>query len=828
MKRFKYLLLAAAMMVVAPVVARAQTPGVDNAARARIVAQIRSSGLTSDQIRARLQAMGFSEPVINQILGIGSDTTVSEDFLSAARALGVRDAVRADSLAGERARTAEEEALLASLGEAVKDDTLRNAIQQLLNARAPRRIGGDSGFNLFGREVFARKTTQFDAAISGPLPPDYRIGGGDKFSIALTGDVEATLPLVVTPNGIAFLGGVGEIQAGNLTFEQLRSLVTGRLANRYSGISTGRVKVSVLPTELGTNQIFVLGDVMVPGAYPVARLGTVLTALYAAGGPSQDGNGRAIDVKRNGRVVATLDLYDYLLTGSSTSDVRLDNGDIVFVRPRGPRVRIAGAVVRPATYELMESETLADAIRLAGGFLPEAERRRLQIERVVPPAERMRVGSDKEIIDISSPTLATKIESGDVVRVFTVADRVSNQIDIGGTGVWRPTRIAFTDGMRLSQAIEGAGGTKPDAYLGNVQISRLQPDSTRRMTRVSLRADGKPADDVVLTPHDVITVYSIQEFRTQRFVKVGGAVRKPTEIPYQEGMTLRDAVMAAGGLEESALLTHAEIARLPESRANGVTATTIPVSLDSTYLFERGPDGKYQGPPGVPVPSARVPDVVLQPYDAVSILRQPDFEYQRTVTVAGRVKFPTTYSLKTKTERLSDILARAGGLAADADSSAIIFYRKRDSTGRVGVNLPRVLRNPNDIDNLILVDKDSIYIPAYNPVVMVRGEVNSKATAVAFVKGANLDYYIRSAGGGTAQADEKRAYVLQPNGKVQTKRRSLLLFRSVPEPQAGATVQVPREDPNASRFNWVAAAQASLSLLTAVVTATALIRSIQE
>jgi protein involved in polysaccharide export with SLBB domain len=828
MKRFKYMLFTAAMLVAASDVTQAQqTPSKSDAdLRGRVIAQVRASGLTSDQIRARLKAMGFSDDVINQILGVaGSDTlSVGSDFLSAARALGVRG----DSTSSDSTRFAgDDQALLSSVQVAIQNDTVRNEIQRILNARSPRGVGGDSGFAVFGRDVFARKTTQFDPAVNGPLPPDYRIGTGDRFTVALTGDVERTQDLVVGRDGIAFLGGVGQITAANLTFEQLRALVASRLATVYSGISNGRVAVSVIPTALGTNQVFVLGDVKVPGAYQVSRLGTVLTALYAAGGPSDEGNGRAIDVKRNGNVVATVDLYDYLLTGTAKSDVRLDNGDVVFVRPRGPRVRVAGAVVRPATYELKSGETLNDAIRMAGGFLPEAERRRLQIERVVPAGERQRVGSDKEVIDITSPMLSTPVEAGDVVHVFRIAERIANDISVEGLGVWHPTRIAFVNGMRLSQAIEGAGGTKPDVYLGSVQISRLQPDSTRQLSRVGLRPDGKPVDDVVLAPHDVVSVYSMQEFRTQRFVSVGGAVRKPTEIPYQEGMTLRDAVMAAGGLEESALLDRAEIARLPENRANGVTAVTIPVSLDSTYLFERGPDGKYQGPPGVPVPSARVPDVVLQPYDAVSILRQPDFEYQRTVTVSGRVKFPTTYSLKTKTERLSDIIARAGGLQPDADSSAIVFIRTRDSTGRIGVNLPRVLRNHNDIDNLVLVDKDSIYIPAYNPVVMVRGEVNSKATAVAYVKGADIDYYISSAGGATAQGDKGRAFVMQPNGKVQTKHRTLWVFHSDPEPQAGATVQVPRSSGGAG-FNWLGLTQTSLSLLGSLVTAAALIKTLKE
>ena len=827
MNRFKYMLFAAAMTIAAFDVASAQSGGSRSDAdlRARVIAQVRASGLTSDQIRARLKAMGFSDDVINQVLGVaGSDTlAVGSDFMSAARALGVRDSTSGDSTRFP----GDDKALLTRVEVAIQNDTVRNEIQRILNARAARPAGGDSGFAVFGRDVFARKTTQFDPAVNGPLPPDYRIGSGDRFTVALTGDVERTQDLVVGRDGIAFLGGVGQITAANLTFEQLRALVANRLATVYSGINTGRVAVSVIPTAMGTNQVFVLGDVKVPGAYQVSRLGTVLTALYAAGGPSDEGNGRAIDVKRNGNVVATVDLYDYLLTGTAKTDIRLDNGDVVFVRPRGPRVRVAGAVVRPATYELKPGEILADAIRMAGGFLPEAERRRVQIERVVPAAERQRVGSDKEVIDITSPTLATAVEAGDVVHVYRIADRIANDIAVEGLGIWRPTRLAFVEGMRLSEAIQRAGGLKPDAYLGAVQVSRLQADSTRRLTRVGMRPDGTPVEDLSLSPHDLVTVYSIQEFRTQRFITVGGAVHKPTEIPYQEGMTLRDAIMAAGGLEESALLDRAEIARLPENRANGVTAITIPVALDSTYLFERGPDGTYHGPPGLQVPSARVPEVALQPYDAVSVLRQPDFEYQRTVTVGGRVKFPTTYSLRTKTERLSDVLARAGGLQPDADSSAIIFIRTRDSTGRIGVNLPRVLKNPNDVDNLVLVDKDSIYIPAYNAIVMVRGEVNSKATAVAYVKGADIDYYISSAGGGTAMADKGRAYVLQPNGKVQTKHRTLLFFHSDPEPQAGATVNVPRAA-GSPGFNWSAFAQSTLSLLGSLVTAIALIKAISK
>jgi hypothetical protein len=254
------------------------------------------------------------------------------------------------------------------------------------------------------------------------------------------------------------------------------------------------------------------------------------------------------------------------------------------------------------------------------------------------------------------------------------------------------------------------------------------------------------------------------------------------------------------------------------------------VPLDSTYLFERGPDGKYIGPPGVPVPAAQAPEVPLKPYDAISILRQPDFEYIRRVSIVGRVKYTGSFTLLNKTERLSDLIARAGGLSPDADSTAIVFIRQRDGVGRIGVDLPKVLKNPGYVDNLILVDGDSIVIPPYNAVVMVRGEVNAvrgnlngPATAVAYVKGADIDYYIRAAGGATIRADRSRAFVTQPNGKLETKHRTALLYTVVPKPLPGAVVQVPEKDPLARR-DWMAITQAGLSLVVSILGVAALIK----
>jgi protein involved in polysaccharide export with SLBB domain len=300
-------------------------------------------------------------------------------------------------------------------------------------------------------------------------------------------------------------------------------------------------------------------------------------------------------------------------------------------------------------------------------------------------------------------------------------------------------------------------------------------------------------NDIPLQEDDEIRVFSTSEFRPTRYVAINGAVRKSGQFPYREGMTVRDLVLLAGGLDQSAYLNEAEVARLPDNRAGGATATTFRIPLDSSYIFERAPDGKYLGPPGLPAPSGPNPEVVVKPYDNILILRQPNWELQRTAVIAGEVKYPGRYSLKTKTERITDLIERAGGLTRDGYANGVTFYRTQNGVGRIGIELPDVLRNPRSPDNLPLQDGDSLYIPRYNAVVNVQGAVNSPV-AVTYASGKSIDYYIRAAGGPSLKADVKRAYVTQPNGKVQARENHFLLPDGVPRPLPGSTVFVPDRD----------------------------------
>lgn len=790
--------------------------------RPELVVQLRArlagSGLTPDQVRARLRAEGYPENLLDAYLvdaSMDSTVHVNDAVLRAVQALGIVDSSETVLAAELRRRPA-----------AAPIDTTALRARAGADTNAQNAPPADSGYTLFGFNVFQGATSQFDANAAGPVDASYRLGPGDQLVLILTGDVELAHTLDVTREGFVVIPQVGQLYVANLTLGQLEDLLYSRLARVYSGVrrrGTGTTRFSISVARLRSNQVFVVGDVLAPGSFRISSAGTALTALYAAGGPALSGSLRAVEVRRGGRTVSVLDVYDYLLRGDASQDVRLENSDIVFVPPYQARVRVVGEVIRPATYEIKPGETLTDVLRAAGGFTAHAARRRIQIERILPALQRSEPGRDRVVIDVASEQLtsgygpAVPLEPGDVVRVYPISERVRNRITVAGN-VWAPGSQGYTDGMRLSAALQKAGGLKPDTYLGQVLVSRLLSDSTRVQLRTALHdTSGTPVDDLVLHEDDEIQLFSLTEFRPQRYVAIAGAVRAGGRFPYREGMTMRDLVLLAGGLQESAYLKEAEIARLPENRAAGVTASTFRVPMDSTYLVERASHNgsRYLGPPGLPAPSSGAPEVPLQPYDNVLIMRQPDWELQRTVTVTGEVEFPGTYALITKTERLSDVLARAGGLTPEAYAGGVVFYRRDRRIGRIGVALPEVLTKESHRDNLTLLEGDSIFVPRYSGVVNVRGAVNSPV-AVPHVPGRDLEYYVRAAGGPSRLADAARAYVTQPNGKVESRRSLLGLAQRNPEPGPGATVFVPEKDPT-DRKDYTAIAGSVAQILASLV-----------
>jgi polysaccharide biosynthesis/export protein len=790
--------------------------------RPDLVAQLRqrigASGLSREQIRARLRAAGYPENFLDPYLA-GADSTQivkpGSDVVEAVRVLGIVGGEDVDSLL-------------------VLTDSAQHVADSL---RADSLSDTASALRVFGMSVFRRSSSLFNPALSGPVDPNYRLGPGDQLVLILSGDVELAHELLVTREGFISIPQVGQLYVANLTLAQLEDLLYARLGKVYSGVRRGNnptTRFTVTVSRLRTVQVYVTGDVTRPGSYQISAAGTSMSALYAAGGPSVNGSFRRVEIRRSGKLVDSLDLYDYLLRGDNSHDSRLETGDVVFVPVRGTHVKVTGSVIRPAIYELRESETLRDLLQAAGGFEAAALRRRVQIDRILPPAQRRSGGRDRVVLDVASDQFTDGLgpplpmAPGDSVSVLKVAERRRDLVRVTGN-VWTPGLIGFTPDMRLSQAIRLAGGPKPDVYLGQILVSRLLADSSRIQLRSAFRdSTGAVTDDLLLKEDDEITVFSRSNFRPLRYIALTGAVRKPGRIPFRDGMTLRDALLAADGLTEDALLSEAEIARLPEDtvRAAGQVAATFRVPLDSTYVFDRDADGHYLGPPGRAAPADGAPEVNLEPYDNILFFRQPEWEFQRTVTLTGMVRFPGRYALITRTDRLLDLIQRAGGLSKEAYPEGLRFFRSTDRGGRIGVDLSRVLKNPKDRDNLILSGGDSIFVPEYVPVIYVNGAVNAPMS-VTYVKGKGLDYYVASAGGYTRKADRGRTYVTQASGKVESVDAHFWLLPDYkPAPHPGAAIYVPERDP-ADKRDWLATVTALAQIIASLATTVLVVNNIK-
>jgi protein involved in polysaccharide export with SLBB domain len=682
--------------------------------------RLRQSGMTEAEIRALLRSRGLPADALDQFfdptMRVDSTTAFSPDAVGALTEVGIFEET-ADGLRLVPVRTGMQQARQ-------RADSLSRRV--------------------FGLDVFTRATSQFQPLLSGPVPDSYRVGPGDQMVLVLTGEVELAHQLEVTREGYVVIPSVGQVPVANLSMSDLRALLRTRLARSYSGVERGTTTFNVTVSRLRTNQIYVIGEVTQPGAYQLASVATVLNALYAAGGPTENGNFRGVQVRRRNGDLHILDLYPYLLAGDISGDVMLDQGDVVFVPLKGRQVQVAGAVVRPARFELAPTDGLLDVLAAAGGFAPQALRRRLTIHRVLRPVERGPGMADRQAVDLELRPAADSTAAG---------------------------------------------------YLGGVLIP-----------------------PVGLQDGDSVVVDIVPSLERGYFVTIGGEVMAPDTFPWIEGMTIRNLVDLSRGPTVSADLREAEVARMPGDRLSGVIAERLRVPLDSSYLSQRDGQGRFRGPAGLafPPPGAS-PEFELEPFDQVTILPQPDFEMLRTAKVLGEVFVPGPYALLTTGDRVTDLVARSGGVLPTGYLDGARLFRTLDDHGRVDLDLVAALEDPTSDDNLLLQPGDSLFIPEYSPTVRVTGAVNSPVT-VRYVAGEGLGYYIANAGGYRSDADEGRVSVRYANGGART-RSKFLFFSSYPSPGPGSEVLVPSRDP-ADRTDWIAILG---PLVSAVGSVTALI-----
>lgn len=784
-----------------------------NLSQEEIIARLRDSGMTREQVKQRLREMGMNpamaDPYFDRLEGRAEGRVEGDqsDFASALRRMGLLSPLAArDTLTGD--------SLMVGDSLAADSTRLRRDRLGLFGDEKP------DSLKVFGMEVFARNTSEFEPMRTGPVPPDYRLGPGDELMLLLTGDVELAYNLQVSREGSVVIPDVGNVFVNGLTLAQLESRLYDRLGRVYSGVRRGADATTHFQVSMGrlrVNQVFVVGEVRFPGAYEVSSVATALTALYRAGGPRETGSFRRVQIRRGGRTVAEVDLYDYLLAGDVSRDVRLEQGDIVFVPIVDAQVRVGGRVKRPRFYQTLPDEGVIDALGFAGGPAPEADLRRVQVDRILPPLERVpgrdRVVSRVDVVEAVRSDADVPLSDGDVVRVFPIGEERRDMIVLDGF-VQRPGEYELRPQMTVWDAIQQAGGLRPEAFAPLAHVSRLNPaDSTYRLLRVSLErtATGQPVSDLPLADQDSVMVFGNSSLVTPRNVRILGAVKEPEEYTFKEGMTVEDLILAAGGFEEGAHGLQAEISRVrPGISRSDTVATSFHVTLDGSIPWS------LQNRVGRPVDngrdSPRAADVELMEGDQVFIRRLPGFVEPTSVEISGEVMAPGSYAFTVREERLSSFIRRTGGLTDDAYAQGTRLIR--DST-LVAMNLERALTRPGSTDDPILRDGDILEVPRYDGTVLIRGAVAFESRVI-YREDMDLSDYLSRAGGTLPEADKSRISVQYENGERVTTKKTLWIER-YPEVGPGSTIFVPFE-PEGEGTNWGQIISTTVGVMSATAT----------
>ena len=680
----------------------------------------------------------------------------------------------------------------------------------------------DSVLSVFGLDVFQRRTTGLDQVLNGPVGDDYQLGPGDQLILVLTGDVElAYANLGVTREGFVIIPDVGQVFVNGQTLGQLRGSLFRRLSEVYSGIRDGGDATTFFDVSLGrlrASQVSVIGDVQSPGSYIVSSVSTVFAALQVAGGPTELGSFRRVVVRRGGQEVRQVDLYDYLLRGDASDDIRLEHGDIVFVPPAGSHITVRGEFRRPALYEVLEGEGLRDVIGFAGGMLPTAHAHALRIVRLLPFAERS-PGMDRVLMTVDAGPLIddptnnqdVALLPGDDIFVPATIEEQRNRVAVAGA-VHFPGRYQLVEGQTTRALLEQAE-LREDAYLSAIHIYRPRLDSAGvTLLRIAIDPALGGIQDLPLLDRDSLVVFSVDSLMVGDSVRVAGRVRNPGQYRYARGMTAVDLILVAGGLVEGALATEAEVSRTRVTLDRTDTlAVAIPIRLSGLIP---APELLDNGGATRPGPDLSAADLPLEAGDRLFVRERPGYVAPITVSVSGHVSFPGDYAVERRNERLTDIMRRVGGFSPEAYVPGARLIR--DSLV-VGIDLGRAIARPGGPDDLLMRAGDQIRVPQYDPTVFISGSVGFQTRAV-FIAGMSMSEYIRQAGGSLDDADLNKISVEYANGRRETTKKFLWLIRRHPRVEPGSVIFVPAALPSEGGGGLGQILGNTMSLVTTVLT----------
>ena len=631
---------------------------------------------------------------------------------------------------------------------------------------------------VFGRNIFNTRNLTFEPSVNIATPPNYRLGPGDEVVIDIWGTSQNTIRQQISPDGTINIEKIGPVSLSGMTVSEANGYLKRVLGKTYSGLDApdGTLEIRLTLGNTRTIQINVMGEVVQPGTYALSSFSTVFHALYRAGGVSDIGSLRNVQVTRNGKTVAKVDVYDFIMKGKTQDDIRLQEGDVIIVPAYEALVQISGNVKRPMKFEMKKNETLATLINYAGGFSADAYTRSLRVVR--QNGEEYEINTVKEI-DYS----AYPMRNGDVVTAEAILNRFTNKLEVRGA-VYRPGIYQLNGEINTVRAlVNEAKGLTGDAFTNRAVLQREREDLTTEIISVDVRSImAGTSPDIPLQKNDILYIPSIHDLEDRGDVAIFGEVAKPDSYSYSDNMTLEDLIIRAGGLRESASTVRVDVSR----RIKDPKSTHSTDSIGQMFTFALKDGFVIDGEQGF----------TLQPYDQVFVRRSPGYQAQQNVRVTGEVIFGGTYAMTTTEERLSDLVKKAGGatpkaylrgaklirVANDEEKKRmrdVINLMNRqfgeammDSLGirvedtfSVGIDLEKAMANPGSEYDLVLREGDVLDVPKMNNTVKVNGAVMMPNT-VGYLSDKNANYYLDQAGGYALNAKKSKKFVIYMNGQV--------------------------------------------------------------
>lgn len=658
-------------------------------------------------------------------------------------------------------------------GEAALEGANTDEMKETMKKRQELKVSTAGENDVFGRNIFNIDKLTFQPNLNMATPENYRLGPGDEVIVDVWGASQNTMRLEISPDGYVNISNLGPVYLNNMTIKDARQLLKQELGKIYAD-SANNIQVTL--GNIRTIQVNVMGEVRAPGTYALSSLSTVFHALYASGGVSDIGSLRNVQVARGGKTIARLDVYEYIMKGQIQDDIRLQDGDVVIVPTYDELVKITGKVKRPMFYEMKNGESAATLLKCAGGFSSDAYKKSIRVLR-----KDGKEFSVKTVDDIHYS--AFKLIDGDVVTVDSILNRFNNRLEVKGA-VYHPGVFELSGSLNtVRQLVEKADGLLGDAFTGRAVLYRERENLTKEVLPVDIEGILKgTSPDIALQKNDILYIPSIHDLQDMGKVTISGEVNKPGSYTYADHMSLEDLVITAGGLKESASLVRVDVSR----RIRDPKGTTEPDMIGQNFSFGLKDGFVVDGEAGFE----------LQPYDQVFVRRSPSYNEQVSVTVDGEVLYRGEYTLSTKSERLSSLIQRAGGVSRYAyvrgaklrrvaneeelrrmedvvkmvrreigETLATSLGLKVDSTFTVGIDLEAALANPGSDADLVLREGDVLTVPEYNNTVKVNGAVMMPNT-VSYAKGKSVKYYLNQAGGYSANAKKSQKFIIYMNGQV--------------------------------------------------------------